>query len=166
MSRYYTISIPVKPHIKKLITAREGDPIQAINKSMLWMVLRPYLEYKTGDSLSKKAREKQLSKLKDKIDIRISISSVKTYGIHIRKSNIIIVNKFLDFYFAKELYWFVRPYESAPGRYKGYKNAIQRFCDSVGIVIEQDISLNALQKLYHRHRKAEKRIGAKNGTPE
>ena len=165
MSRFYCITIPVKMHIQKFFTYTEGNPIRSGDESMFWLTLRPYLMYKSGDSLSLEQRQKQISNLKGKLTIALSTQKVKVYGLAPRPSAIILINRVLDHYFGKELFWYIQKCEKNPGRYKGFKKAINDFCVVNEIEIEEDISLAALLNLYQRHRKYRKRIGAEKLSP-
>jgi hypothetical protein len=155
MSKHYHIHLPVKPHIQKYISIKEGNPIQALNKSILWMVLRPYLVYKINDRLSDKSRQQQLSLLKGRVQIQIAKSQVRSYGLHMRGGAVVLVNKFLDNFFGRELYLHVQKCEANQGRYKGYKQAIEEFADKYDIIIEEDISMDALLKMYQRQKEYE-----------
>jgi len=152
MSSHYNIHIPVKPHIKKFIAIKEGDPVMPIKRSWLWMVIRPHLQYKVSDNLAHSVRKRILAGFSGNITLRVSISKVKSYGLHPRTASIVLINQFLDQYFAKELCWFVEGSKKNTGRYKGYKKAITQFCKKYNIELEEDISMNALEKLYGRHR--------------
>lgn len=73
----------------------------------------------------------------------------------------------LDHYFGRELYWHVRSCENNPGRYKGYKIAIEEFCRLYDIDQEIDISSDALKKIYHRQRHLQDKLkGAKKVSPD
>lgn len=165
MNSHYSIKIPVKPYIQKFISTKEGNPILAINRSIVWDVIRPYLEYKTKDNLSQIVRVRQVNRLYGIIQIQVSISKIKNYGINVRPQSIILINRFLDNYFGKELYWHVRHCEKNAGRYKGYYEAINQFVKKFNIEIEDDISLDALLKMYYRQRNYENKSVLKKSFP-
>lgn len=166
MSRYYNIHIPVKPYIQKFFHPRDGSPIFPNNHPMLWLFIKPYLQYKVQDGISISQRHRQISNLKGKLTIQLSVSKVKLYGIQARPSSIIIINQLLDTYFGKELFWFVSKCEQNTGRYKGFSKTIEDFCQLHNIEIEEDISTESLQNLYKRHRKKYfLQIGSKNIFP-
>ncbi len=56
-------------------------------------------------------------------------------------------------HFGRELSSFVQSYLNSDGRYRGYNVAISEFCRLHDIIIDEDISMDALQKLEFRHRK-------------
>lgn len=166
MSQYYTVSIPVKAHIEKFFRVREGSPIRSSDQSMIWLTVRPYLLYKPGDGLSRDQRNRQIEKLKGEIKLQLSINKVKLYGLQVKPSSVILMNMILDHYFGRELYWHVQSCEYNPGRYKGFKLAIENFCALYDIEIEEDISNDALLKIYQRQRDLHhKLIGAKKISP-
>ncbi len=165
LSDYYLISIPVKPHIKKFITSKEGDPVNPQKSSMTWLVIRPYLFYKTNDTLPLHKKEKLLHNLSDRIYIKLALSQQKNYGRFIRPSSAIFINRYLNYLFGKELYWHVMATDMKEGRYKGYNTALISFCEKHDIIVYEDISLDALQKLFFRHCRYDKKSGATNDVP-
>lgn len=165
MSRHYQITIPVKPHIQKFIEAKEGMPLLSVNRSIIWKVIRPYLQYKVHDNRSHQQRQLKMIKLKGAIVIRVSMNKVKTYGITPRAGAVILISEFLDHYFAQELYWYVKVVETKEGRYKGFKKTIEEFATRYGIILDEDISFDALERMYRRHRENEKRNGSTNAVP-
>lgn len=150
MSSFYTVRIPVKPHIQKFFHTREGFPIRSSDQSISWLLIRPYLMYRRSDDRSRQQREKQISGLKAEITVQLSIHKVKLYGLSASPQGIILLNMVLDNLFGRELYWFVQANISGSGRYPGIKTAIEKFCRKFNIELEEDISLNTILTIYKR----------------
>jgi hypothetical protein len=161
MSRPYCVTIPVKRHIEKFLSIRDGNPISPKDNAITWIVIRPYLVYKVKDNYSADQRSRQLSKYDGKIQFQFTTSKVKSYGVTASANSVILINRYFDHYFGRELYHHVKEVEKNAGRYKGFKAAIEDFAEKHNIVLEEDITMEALLKLYNRHRQYEKEIGAK-----
>lgn len=166
MSRYYNITIPVKPYIQKFFHPADGAPLYPKYHPILWLTIKPYLEYKCADGLSLHQRHTQIVNLKGKLVIALAQSKVKLYGLQPKPSSVININKLLDYFFGKELYWYVSRCENVPGRYKGFYKTIEEFCVLHNISIEEDISTESLLNLYKRHREKQiLKIGSKKVSP-
>lgn len=152
MNNFYDVRIPVKPYIEKFFTTREGSPIHSTDYSFTWLAVRPYLYYRKRDGLSHRQREELIKKFNAQLLFRLPVSKINLYGLRISDTGIILINRLLSHLFDKELYWFVRQCELAPGRYKGYKTAIENFCDAYKVVLEEDIMMNTILKKYKRIR--------------
>ena len=148
MGDYYFLTVPVKKHIEKFICTAEGPFVINKKQSFIWHIIRPYLIYKV---LSGHRYDDIQKSFPGKIKIRIPKSNIRVYGLHPRVSAIGFINKVLGMYFGKELAAFVQK-NIKNGRYHGYNNAIEDFCKENNILIEEDITMDALQKLEFRHR--------------
>ena len=85
--------------------------------------------------------------------MQLAKSNVKVYGLQLRVSAIGFINKVLAIYIGKELSAHVELFLKKEGRYKGNNAALRDFCNKYNISIDEDISLDALQKLSFRSRK-------------
>ncbi len=153
MGDYYLLKVPVKKHLQKFIHAQEGPSINNRKQSFVWHIIRPYLTYKVISG----HRYDDISKsFPGTISINIPKSNVKIYGLYPRLSTIGFINKVLGMHFGRELSSFVHSYLNNDGRYRGYNSAIIEFCRQHDIIIDEDISMDALKKLEFRHRKKSK----------
>lgn len=150
MNSYYTVRIPVKPHIQKFFHSREGYPIRSSDQSISWLLIRPYLLYRRSDDRSPQQREKQIQALKASIIVQLPMHKVKLYGLSASPQGVILLNMLLDNLFGRELYWYVQANISGSGRYPGIKTAIEKFCAKHEIELEEDISLNTISTIYKR----------------
>lgn len=167
VSQHYKIVIPVKPYIQKFYHPVDGSAILPKFQPMLWLIIKPYLQYKVKDGLSKKERKDQVDNLKGQITIKVSMSKVRLYGMHVSPTKIILINKVLDHLFGRELYHYVSKCEANTGRYKGFYKTIEDFCRIHNISIGEDISKESLLNLYKRHRdRYLSIISSRNVSPE
>lgn len=95
------------------------------------------------------------------IRIQLPKSAVKIYGLQLRPESIIYINNILGDYFAIQLAFWVQMQTKADGRYKGFNPAIHDFCRMHDIIIDEDISLDALKKMEFRKRNSFKKKLAK-----
>lgn len=150
MADYYVLKVPVKKHLQKFIHSQEGFPINNREQSFVWHIIRPYLQYNVLSG----CRHDDINKsFPGHISINIPKSNVRRYGLYPRISTIVFINKVLSMHFGRELSYYVYTFLHQDGRYKGYNSAIESFCQIHGIIIDEDISLDALKKAEFRHRK-------------
>lgn len=158
MGSYYTISVPVKKHISKFIISTEGNPFRIAKENFVWKLIRPYMVYKVPPGWH---RHEDFDKLYPaQIRLQLPMSAIKFYGLHIGKSETAMINNVLSDYFSIQLYYFVELNTSRDGRYRGINRAIEKFCEQHQIIIEQDIYIDALQKIFFRRKQSfKKKLG-------
>jgi hypothetical protein len=154
MGGHYFLTIPVKKHIQKFVTASEGDVISLRNHSFICYLLRPYFTYKIHSGHHYQDISKSFP---GTIKIKLVKSNVRIYGLQPRLSQIGFINKVLSMHIARELTLHVQLFLKKEGRYRGYNEALRDFCTRHNIIIDEDISLDALQKLEYRGRKKNKK---------
>lgn len=152
MGNLYTISVPVKKHISKFINSTEGYPFRISKENFVWKLIRPYISVKAPSGWY---RHEKFDKLYPAhIKIQLPISAMKDYGLHIGNTEAAMINNVLADYFSIRLYYFVELNTSKDVRYRGVYIAILKFCDKHQIIIDQDIQLDALKKMYLRRKKS------------
>lgn len=151
MGSYYTISVPVKRHISKFIISTEGNPFRIAKENFVWKLIRPYMVYKVPAGWHRHADFYKLYPAH--IKLQLPISKMCVYGLHVGNSETAMINNVLSDYFSFQLYYFVELNSSASGRYRGINLAINHFCQLHGIIIDEDISIDALQKIFSRRKK-------------
>src|ERR1043165_8251413 len=120
---HYSVSLPVKPHIRKYIIAMEGENIVFDSRSMLCQIVRAYMENSNKAGLSKDQMAANLLSRTQEISIKIPMKKMGTIGHTIKPDNIVLINRFLEDCFERTLIQFVKDYTKKEGRYKGYKDA-------------------------------------------
>lgn len=154
MGDYYFLSIPVKRHIAKFINSTEGDHIVINNKNYYWTLIRPYITYRINTGHKTTITDTSFGKIK----IKLPQSKMRAYGVQPRPGTVGAINQVLNDYFSLELSYFVHTWLKNDGRYKGFKSAIHEFCKMHNIVIDEDISFDALKKLEFRNRYRRKKL--------
>lgn len=152
---YYSVTLPVKPHIRKYITAMEGENIMFDSRSMLCQIVKAYLENSNKCGLSQNKMAANILSRTQEISIKIPVKKMGYIGHTIKPDNIVLINRFLEDIFERTLIQYVKDYikeEKKEGRYKGYKDAYYAFAKTFGIEIDEDITLEGLQKIDYRNR--------------
>ena len=155
MNTHYTVSLPVKAYIKKYVATVEGYPINYSSNNMLCMIVRAYLQNKCRSGLSKQQLQTAVASRNECVEIKIprSEKNIRTIGTYISSDNIILINRFLEFWFEAALHEFIRNYTKGNiGRYRGLKDAYVAFADHYNIILEEDISFEGLKKIDYRNR--------------
>ena len=155
---HYTVTVPVKPYIRKFVNYIEGDPILSSDQSRIWMIIRPCLEKSFCSGLSKKQIANQTLAFTDKITIHIPISKMRLYGHSVSVASIILINRILENDFERELSNYVERSIRDHVRYKGYKEALFAFAYENQVDLEEDISFDGLKKIEYRYRTNIKKI--------
>lgn len=161
MSKLYTVTLPVKPYIKKYVETIEGTPINFKGSSMLCKIVRAYMENKNSTGLSLSAKKAALSLRTTKVEIVVPIARMHVIGTALSDDGILQINAFLQDCFDNAVVHFVKEYVKKEGRYKGYKEAIETFARIYNIEIETDITFDGLQKMEYRSRKKEENYFSK-----
>lgn len=147
---YFTVSIPVKPYIKKYITSMHGETIllhQGTNLGFLMLnVLSSRLE-------SKQARgyiDKWAGRYTEKMVFRIPYHFFSITKKEVSPLTVVLVNRGFENDFEWHLCTWVEIQRRAGME---TKKAIEAFCDHYGIELEVDISFDAIKKQEYRARK-------------
>lgn len=149
-SPFLKIRIQVTPYIKKYIESVYGEALQVSYYNQLSMVVYAYLQKKKEYLLTKEEVEKTYPQLTNNIILLVRRNYESKLGIFLQPENHVAINKFFLTDFCKELHHHVM----APAYPAGYliQDALQTFCSKHSIVIDEDITMDALVKLYYRHR--------------
>lgn len=164
MSKHYSVSLPVRPYIKKYIASVEGTPIEFKGTSMFCLILRAYMENKSYTGFSKTQLETAIGYRTATVQIIIPIKKIYTIGTEISPDGILLINRFLESLFERALVKFMNENTSADGRYKGFKEAYVAFAKLYSIDLEEDITLDGLKQMDYRLRKKIENKGKKGGN--
>lgn len=153
MSTTYTVTLPVKPYVQKYINTIEGgEQIKFDAKNMFCMIIRAYLENSNKCGLNSQDMEAHLKTRNKQIKIIVPMKRMGDVGHTIKPDNAVLINRFLEDVFKKAFISFVKDFTKKEGRYRDYKDAYYAFAESYKIVIDEDITFDALQKMDYRSR--------------
>lgn len=151
--KYISISVPVKPHIKKYIHALYGQVIVVSFKTFIGINIYSLLENK---NFNKSRQGKRFMKVKahlftEKLSIRISEDLLYRTGLVIPIEKSAVINNMYEQMLSENLYTFCEAYKMAKIE---RQQAIEDFCKRYKIDIDVDITFDALSKTEYRHRKS------------
>lgn len=152
-NHHYTVVLPVKPYIKKYVTAIEGDPIHFDSRSMLCMIIRAYLQNKARTGLSASQFKAHQSARNQQLQIIVPIKKMWYIGHHIKPDHMVLINRFLEDCFERALNHHINSNTKGDGRFRGYKEAYHTFAELYSIDMGRDISYEGLKQLDFRNRK-------------
>jgi hypothetical protein len=79
-------------------------------------------------------------------------SQVRAFGSGLTPDGIILLNRCWDQEFEEYLYDYCRKHIRQNTRYPGFKNVLEQFADELSLVIDQDITMDCLDKIEYRTR--------------
>lgn len=157
--RTFTVKIPTKTYIRKYLYKKYGPPLHLNYWDTLGTVVLSILEKQSFDiNLNTEKSEIRLSYMKDEIEFISSIGTMNYKGHSINPDKIIAINRFFEDIFSEHLYQYCRDNRSGSAWRPGIDKAIYNFAEICGIIIDTDISFDALKKAEYRHRKKQEKI--------
>lgn len=160
--KYYSVTVPTKPHLYKYITTREGSPLFMNSDSPFCIMLRCCLGKNVHTDRSKKEIAGRMQFFTSDIQIMIPTSKMSLFGFSINEHHIIMLNRFLENDFEDELVRHSRYFIKEDVRYAGFKEAYESFAEKFNISLEEDIPYDTLKKIEYRARKRLENIFPQN----
>lgn len=149
----YQLPVQVAPYIKKFVDARLGSPVVLHNRSTLHITLATALFQ--SNQLSLFGDGKKQEKI---LPFTVMINSPYVY-MCFKKDSVVkarIANNFFETLFLEEMDGWIKNQviyiNRRPGKHN-IKYQLASFCHQYNIVVEEDITEDALIKMYYRYRK-------------
>jgi hypothetical protein len=150
----FTVQIPVSPYVKKFVVAEFGNPVRISNYNFFGIFIIGVLQKENFSTrLTFNKKNLRYNHFTEKITCVAPISLIRNLGYHVSDDHIIQINRFFEYCFDRELYYFVKQNTNTNTRYAGYKQAIEKFAFHYDIHIENEVSFEALKKMEYRYRK-------------
>ncbi len=153
MDNFTPLNLPTKPYLKAYLHALYGSPVIFNADNYFGIVMMGLLERPVRHQESPKVLKFRVF---DKFDSTITIYLPKwwltkyQFGHSLSNNHIISINKLFEQRFEEDLF----KHCNLASIYKiDIKKAIEQFCVQHLIVIEEDISYDALKKKEYRYRK-------------
>ncbi|MEP7375516.1 MAG: hypothetical protein ABI675_19380 [Chitinophagaceae bacterium] len=155
----YTIKVPTKIYLRKYVTAKYGHPLPLNYNSTLGTLIICLLDKSPFSiNMNKEKKDVRLSYMNDVIECTAAATQMRYKNYSLDDDKIIAINRFIENEFVDELYgWCVDKIEKRLWR-PGIDKAINSFADNYGIVVDIDITFDALKKAEYRHRKRKEKI--------
>lgn len=150
--RYHCISLPIKSYIRKYAESVFGSPVKADHSTSLGCFINACLE-KNVYSNRHLAENFIYKDVTDKLPILINSWQFNALGFDFSDDKVIQLNRFLENVFEEDLFRFCQSYIDPSKRYKGFREAIEKFCSRHKIELEIDVTFDAIKKIEYRKRK-------------
>lgn len=149
----YSIKVPTKIYLRKYITAKYGNPFPLNYNSTLGTLIICLLDktpFSTGMNSSDK--DVRLSYMNDAIECVSPAVSARYKSFELDNDKIIAVNRYMENEFTLELHKWCEDRKEKRVWRPGIDKAINSFADQYNIVVDVDITFDALKKAEYRHR--------------
>lgn len=150
----YTVSIPAKPHIARFAHTRYGNPVQLGAKNTLGCLINALLSGSNHRAkFSPHHADLRFKYLTGGIHCAAPLSEMlrgKTFGLSL--DNILVINQFLENEFEEKLYFYCQRQANWQKRRSGIDAAIEAFAKFYGILLDEEITYEALKKMEYRTR--------------
>jgi hypothetical protein len=160
-TKYFTVTLPCKPYIKKYVGAVYGDPFRADHSTPLGCYINIALEKKNYENRNI-SNSFVYTGMNDKIAIQLNRWQFTGLGYSFSNESVKVINRFLEEQFEEDLYkhcyLYVINNANFSQRNNGLKDAINMFCQLHNITTipdigeTQDISMDGLVKKERRAR--------------
>lgn len=147
--KYFKVHIPTKTYLKKFIAHYEGDPPIINNKTHFTKYVFACLD-KTTVIRDQNYRPRNLSEQghTDQLTMLVTARTFTHVGHSISMEKAMYINNFIKADFANRLTLSVLNLHLRKGM--EIKQALEAFCETHGIEVEVDITLENLIKIWHR----------------
>ncbi|OLY92310.1 hypothetical protein [Cnuella takakiae] len=150
----YTVKVPTKTYLRKYVTASLGAPIALNYSSTLGTLILSLLEMDSFSvNMNLVKQDTRLTSFDDCIEAVSSIKTMRYKGYSLTPTKIIAINRFLENAFIEDLYIHCKSSLKKREWRPGIEDGIRSFAEGCGIIIDEDISLDALKKAEWRFRK-------------
>lgn len=144
------LQIQVTPYIKKFIDHQLGNPVKLQNKTTSQILLRALLFQTSQLSLFAETQSKKVLPCTVYIDPPKTLDGQKGIASRLR-----LVNQFFECLFLEEMKRYIDQQPIKLNRRSGEHNIkvqLWHFCEKFGISVEEDITEDALVKMFYRYR--------------
>lgn len=156
MSKGLKVTIQTKPYLKKYLHTLYGNPLRFTSDNEFGMTIAAFLHRPVSRLVSTKKGKEALRMRFDKYDTSVELylpnafRSERRGDYQIEDENVIIVNKLFERKFVDDI-WSKCNLMSILG--VEIREALTLLMDTYNIVIDEDISMDSLEKKEYRHRK-------------
>jgi hypothetical protein len=150
MLQSYSLSIPCKGYVKKYFTAIHGNPIILSHSDDFGDTLLTKLASRPLAQANKHVLNLAFRDFTDEIKFQLPMDFFYRIENTITEQQTYAINRYLENIFKSDLYLAINA-----GAFFGVERntVIETFSRFYNIVLEEDLSLEALQKAYQRYRK-------------
>jgi hypothetical protein len=147
----YTIDIPCKGYIKKYYNCIYGNPVMLDHSSDFGDTILTKMSTTPLSQVSKKILSIAPKDNNDVMKFQLPVDTFYRINTELSEQQVYSINRYLENVFETDLCVIVG---IASAFMVERKMAIERFANKYGIVLEEDITYEALQKKEYRYRKS------------
>jgi hypothetical protein len=151
-SKYFTVRILTKPYLKKYIHSLYGRTVIFSTSNQFGTIMMALLERPINIGVPKDKIKYKIDQYTCELLIFCPIWFIvqNKYGFEISDNHMISLNKFIDQRFTEDLYKFCFILNKCG---VSLEDAMEEFCKTHSIEIDEDITMDALKKKEYRYRK-------------
>ena len=152
MQKHYSITIPTKPYLKKYIQSLYGSPVVFTKENYFGMSVLGFMDRKFYFRESKELVHRYFDKFSDPMQMYFPRWWMLQahYGTDLPPQNIVSINKLFEERFEGDMCMHALLHSICGVQ---IKDALEDFCNLHHIIIDEDISYDALIKKESRTRK-------------
>ncbi len=146
----FTITLPVKPHMKKYLTHRYGSPIHISLDSNIGFIVLSALTSTLDSKLSSFYHLRGNKRFTQQVELKIPFHYLSICETELSCLQVSLINRYFEDRFEEELSSYAS-HQVATGIEN--KTAIEKFCQLHNVELDTDISSDAIIKMEYRFRK-------------
>ena len=151
---FFSVELKTKPYLSKFMKCIHGEHLQFHISDDFGRWIAICLEKNVLPDMNKQTVTNYLVDYTTTIKLKFPYHWLlhSYYGCTIKDKNTIFINKEIQHRFEQKLYLYVERHSIPDKRYKKLNEAIESFAAKYNIIIDEDISWDALVKLVYRLR--------------
>jgi hypothetical protein len=148
---YFKLKLPVKPYILKYLTERFGSPMYIRLQDVIGLFIAAVLEKNVYPDLNAVKAHNARLKLTTSIELWLPRQWLLNYryGTDIPEKKILFINNAIEQMFQRDLHLY---YTYNINNYKNKEFLFEAFCNQYNIIIDEDVTMDALIKMEYRYR--------------
>jgi hypothetical protein len=152
--RTYSVNVPTKAYLRKYIYAEHGWPLELNYTTTLGTLILCMLgNEEFSINMNNGDKETRIQFMNDEIEFTAPLNTMRYKGYSLNRDKIIAINRYIENSFVEDLHRYCKYNIKDTAWRPGIHKAIEAFAESYGIVLEEDISFEALKKAEFRYKK-------------
>ena len=150
----FKVKFMTKPYLLKYLQYMYGHPIRITTRTPLRNEIAILLEKNIFPRHSKEQLQYKLTSYKTECTILLPYSWLKNreFGTGLSEKNAVSLNEFIHWQFEMYFFQFITSRIYIDKRFNSINNIIEQFADHLNIIIDEDITMDALTKIAFRLR--------------
>lgn len=155
----YTIKVPTKIYLRKYAYAKYGHPFPLNYNSTLGTLIICLLDKSPFSiNMNDDKKDVRMSYMNDVIECTAAATPMRYKSCSLDNDKIIAINRYLENEFTLELHKWCEERKEKRSWRPGIDKAINTFADQYSIIVDIDITFDALKKAEYRYRIRKEKI--------